>query len=151
MSAATAGLESLLAAQHAAIYGYGYAGAELVRLQAPLGALAAVRTGFDANRLIRDGVSDTIASLGGTPPPAAAAYQLPFVITDTAGALRLLVILEDRVSKVAAAAVATPGDASRRIAADVLSTSAERTTRLRLLLNTPASRAAIAFPGLPGS
>ena len=148
MTAAT-GLEPLLAAEHAAIYGYGIAGAALVKAQAPLDTLAAVRSGFDAHRQTRDQLSDVIAAAGGTPPAAEAAYQLPFDVTDAASALRLLTVLEDRVSAVAGYAVSQSKDTARSAAASELSASAVRAAQLRRLLGLPAGRLTIPFPGLP--
>jgi hypothetical protein len=146
---ATTGLEPLLAAEHAAIYGYGIAGAALVKAQAPLEMLGAVRGGFDAHRQTRDQLTDAIAAGGGTPPPAEAAYQLPFDVTDSASALRLLTVLEDRVSAVAAYAVSQSDGTARSAAAYELSASAVRATRLRRLLGAPAGQLATPFPGLP--
>lgn len=145
---ATDGLQALLGAEHAAIYGYGIAGAALVRAQAPSTFLAAVRGGFDAHRQTRDQLADSVAAAGANPVAALAAYQLPFAVTDTTSALRLLALLEDRVAAVAAYAVATSSGAGRRLAADDLSASAVRVARLRLLTGTPAAGVAVAFPGL---
>jgi hypothetical protein len=150
MSVAT-GLEPLLSAEHAAIYGYGIAGATLVRLQASVATLGAVRSGFDAHRQARDQLTDAITAGRGVAPPALAAYQLPFDVTDVASAMRLLTLLEDRVSAVATFAVGASKAADRGIAADVLSAAAVRAARLRLLQGTPTAVVAIAFPGLPAS
>jgi hypothetical protein len=146
---ASTGLEPLLAAEHAAIYGYGIAGAALVKAQASVDMLGAVRGGFDAHRQTRDQLTDAIAAAGGTPPPAEAAYQLPFDVTDAVSALRLLAVLEDRVSAVAAYAVSQSEGTARSAAAYELSSSAVRATRLRRLLGTPAGRITTPFPGLP--
>jgi hypothetical protein len=143
------GLEPLLEAEHAAIYGYGIAGAALVRAQASLDILGAVRGGFDAHRGTRDQLVDVIAAAGGSPPVAEAAYQLPFDVTDAASSLRLLTVLEDRVSAVAAYAVSQSDGAARAAATYELSASAVRATRLRRLLGTPTGNLTTAFPGLP--
>jgi hypothetical protein len=148
---ASTGLGPLLAAEHAAIYGYGIAGAALVRAQASPDMLGAVRSGFDAHRQTRDQLTDVIAAAGGTPPPAEAAYQLPFDVTDAASALRLLTVLEDRVSAVAAYAVSQTDDTARSAAASGLSASAVRAAGLRRLLGLPAGRLTVPFPGLPAS
>jgi hypothetical protein len=145
----TAGLESVLAGEHAAIYGYGVAGAVLVKLQAPVTMIAAARGGLDAHRVSRDRLSDAIATLGGTPPGALAAYQIPFALGNPAACLRLLITLEDRLCGIAGAAVASPD--GRTLSADVLGAAAVRAAQLRLLSGLPASRAAVAFPGLPKS
>jgi hypothetical protein len=145
------GLEPLLSAEHAAIYGYGLAGAVLVRTQASITMLNAARSGLDAHRQTRDQLADSIAAGGGTPPPPQAAYQVPFDVTDPASALRLLALLEDRVAATAAYAVANTDGVRRKLAADLLSTCAARGARLRLLMGTTAPGVAIAFPGLPAS
>jgi hypothetical protein len=150
MSVAT-GLEPLLSAEHAAIYGYGIAGAALVRLRAPVDLLGAVRSGYDAHRQTRDQLTDAITAGRGVAPPALAGYQLPFDVTDAASAMRLLALLEDRVSAVAAFAVGASNGTDRAITADVLSAAAVRAARLRLLQGTRAPGVAIAFPGLPAS
>jgi hypothetical protein len=148
---ATTGLAPLLAAEHAAIYGYGVAGAVLVRAQASIAMLGAVRGGFDAHRETRDQLNDVIANAGETPVPAQAAYQLPADVTDAPSALRLLALLEDRVAAVAAYVVAGTDGAARTIAANELSSAAVRGTRLRQLLGTPTPSVTTAFPGLPAA
>ena len=141
------GLVSVLEAEHAAGYGSGAAGAVLVKLQAPVTMIAAARGGLDAHRVSRDRLSDAIAALGGTPPGALAAYQLPFALTDPSAALRLVITLEDRLCGIAATAAGST--AGRSLSADILGAAAVRAARLRLLSGVPTGRAIIAFPGLP--
>lgn len=147
MTAATTGLESVLAGEHAAIYGYGVAGAVLVRAQASPTVIAAVRNGLDALRASRDQLTDAIAAAGGTPPLALAAYALPFPVRDQASALRLLIGIEDRLSHVAVAATGITAGTARLLCVDVLGAAAVRETRLCLLAGTPLSRAARSLPG----
>jgi hypothetical protein len=142
------GLEPLLAGEHATIYGYGIAGAALVRMQASPDMLGAVRGGFDAHRQDRDQLTDAITAARAVAPPALAAYQLPFDVTDTASALRLLTLLEDRLAAVAAYAVAGTTGSGRGLAATILSAAAVRAARLRLLQGTPTAGVVDAFPGL---
>jgi Domain of unknown function (DUF4439) len=145
----TAGLESVVAAEHAAIYGYGQAGAALVRLQAPAALLAATRSGYDALRTSRDQLSDAIAAAGGTPPPELAGYALPFPLQSAADVVRLLAGLEDRLCGVAATALeATTG---RLLISDVLSAAAVRAVRIRLLGGAPPASAVNPLPGIPGA
>ena len=141
------GLESVLEGEHAAVYGYGAAGAVLVRLQAPITLVAAARTGLDAHRVSRDRLDDAIAALGGTPPGALAAHQIPFALDNPAAALRLLITLEDRLCGVAATAAGST--AGRSMSADILTAAAVRAARLRLLAGLPPARGALTFPGLP--
>lgn len=150
MTAATAtGLNSVLAAEHAAIDGYAAAGAALVGLQAPLPLLAATRGGYDALRQSRDQFNDAVDAAGGDPIEALAAYALPFPLTGVAAVVRLLTGLEDRLCGVAASAVGAvePGG-DRLLVADVLGAAALRAIRLRLLTGSPAASAVRAFPGL---
>lgn len=145
----TAGLESVLVAEHAAIYGYGQAGAALVGLQAPVALLAATRSGYDALRASRDQLSDAIAAAGGTPPPALAGYALPFPLQTAAAVVRLLTGLEDRLCGVAATALESAN--GRLLVSDVLSAAAVRAVQLRMLGGAPPAKAVNPFPGIPGA
>jgi hypothetical protein len=147
MTGSTTGLETLLAGEHAAINGYGIAGAVLVRAQAPAALLALVRGGLDALRASRDRLTDAIAAAGGTPPPPLPAYSLPFPVRDPAAAVRLLVGIEDRLCRVARDAVAASTTSNRLRAVDVLSAAAVRAARLRLQTGSPPANAVTALPG----
>jgi hypothetical protein len=83
-------LAAALAVEHEVIYGYGVAGAHLAGRER-----AAARAAYDAHRLRRDRLADLLAGRGLTPPVAAAAYAMPFPVTDAASARRLCVRLED--------------------------------------------------------
>jgi hypothetical protein len=141
------GLSALLAGEHAAIDGYGIAGAVLVRAQAPAPLVAAARSGLDAHRASRDQLSDAIVAAGGTPPPPLPAYQLPFPVHDTSSAARLLIGIEDRLSRVAVQAVGDTSGNARLLAADVLAAAAVRETELRLLAGSPVPKAVTSLPG----
>ena len=144
----TAGLESVLAAVHAAIYGYSQAGAALVLLQSPVPLLAATRGGYDALRTSRDQLADAIAAAGGPAVEPLPGYALPFPLKDPAAVVRLLTGIEDRLSAIAA--TATASSTGRLLMADVLSASAVRALQLRLLAGSPPSKAVAALPGMPG-
>jgi hypothetical protein len=149
-AANAAGLGTLLSAEYAAIFGYGQAGAALVKLQAPVQLIAAARSGYDAHRTTRDQLADALVASGAKPPTAQPAYALPFPLTDPAAVLRLLVLIEDRVSAAAVAAVAGVSAAhDRRLIVDVLSAAAVRALRLRQLLGVPTPKAVTGFPGRP--
>lgn len=151
MAASTTGLEGLLAGEHAAVYGYGTAGAVLVRLAAPALLIAAVRTGYDAHRASRDTLTERIVAAGGTAPAPLPAYSVPFPLSNTAAAVRFLAGLEDRLCSAAATAVSATSSASRRVlAVGVLGSAAVRATQLRLLGGAAPSKAVVALPGLPG-
>lgn len=151
------GLESLLAGEHAAVYGYGMAGAVLVGFSPSAGLVGAVRSGYDALRESRDQLTEGITSAGGSPPAALPAYALPFPLGSARAVVRFLAGLEDRLCVVAATAVGHVGiapaawiAAHRLLAADVLAASAVRAARLRLLAGATPARAVTPLPGLPG-
>ncbi|MCS0636518.1 ferritin-like domain-containing protein [Streptomyces sp. LP05-1] len=128
-------VQAALAAEHAAVYGYGVVGGR---------AGAARRTdaaaGLAAHRARRDALERTVRDLGGTPVASAPAYALPFPVPDAAGAVRLGAELEDRVAGVYADLVRAAGGALRREAAVALREAAVRSARWR--------GGGVAFPGL---
>ncbi|MEF3118297.1 ferritin-like domain-containing protein [Streptomyces chrestomyceticus] len=128
-------LQAALAAEHAAVYGYGVVGGRIGddrRKEA--------REGYDAHRARRDELRRGVRDLGGTPRAAAAAYALPFPVPDAAAAVRLAAELEDRVAAVYADLVRDGAGARRRDAAGALREAAVRAVRWR--------GSGVAFPGL---
>lgn len=128
-------LQAALAAEHAAVYGYGMVGGRIGddrRKEA--------REGYDAHRARRDELRRGVRDLGGTPRAAAAAYELPFPVPDAAAAVRLAAELEDRVAAVYADLVRDGAGARRRDAAGALREAAVRAVRWR--------GSGVAFPGL---
>jgi Domain of unknown function (DUF4439) len=88
-----AALQSALAAENAAVYGYGVAGAQL-------GAAArnlALR-GWTQHEMARDRLEAMLTSLGVKPVAAQAAYQLPFPVHGTGAAISLTGYLENQVA-----------------------------------------------------
>jgi len=88
-----AALQSVLAAEHAAVYGYGVAGAQL-------GAAArnlALRD-WTAHEMARDRLQTMLTSLGVRPVAAQAAYRLPFPVHGTGAAISLAGYLENQVA-----------------------------------------------------
>ncbi|GHH88073.1 hypothetical protein GCM10018793_66300 [Streptomyces sulfonofaciens] len=130
-----AAAQAALAAEHAAVYGYGVVGA---RIGADRGGDA--RAAYDAHRARRDGLARTVRDLGAAPRAAAAGYALPFDVPDAAAAARLAARLEDRVAGACADLVRATTGARRRSAADALREAAVRAARWR--------GAGVAFPGL---
>ncbi|MFD7663407.1 ferritin-like domain-containing protein [Streptomyces sp. NPDC059788] len=128
-------LQSALAAEHAAVYGYGVVGG---RIGADRRKEA--QEGYDAHRARRDELRRGVRDLGGTPQAAAAAYELPFPVPDAAAAVRLAAELEDRVAAVYADLVRAGDGARRRDAAGALREAAVRAVRWR--------GSGVAFPGL---
>ena len=141
--------QAALAAEHAAIYGYGELGPVL---DAPLQPLA--RTDQQLHRGLRDASATTIAGFGVTPVASRAAYPAPFPLTDPAAGMRLAVELEDRCAAawryVIAAGVLNPLDrraaTARKTGQARLTASAIRALQWRSRV-TP-SDPTVAFPGL---
>jgi hypothetical protein len=140
--APTAPLADALAAEHAAIFAYGPIGARLA------GDLAGVARDADAaHRTRRDALVLALAADGVDPPVAEASYQLPFEVVDADDALRLAVLVEERVSAVWRAALRATGGTARADALDALLDAAVRATRWRLAAD--AAPATVPFPGAP--
>ena len=88
-----AALQSALAAENAAVYGYGVAGAQL-------GATArnlALRN-WTQHQMARDRLEAMLTSLGVKPVAAHPAYQLPFPVHSTGAAISLAGYLENQVA-----------------------------------------------------
>ncbi|MGW8377861.1 ferritin-like domain-containing protein [Streptomyces sp. ODS28] len=135
MSSELDAAEAALAAEHAAVYGYGVVGARVEKDRA-----GQAREGYDAHRARRDALRRMVRELGGEPAPAAAAYALPFAVPDGAAAMRLAAELEDRVAVVYADLVRAGSARHRRDAAAALREAAVRSVRWK--------GGGVAFPGL---
>ncbi|MFB8248806.1 ferritin-like domain-containing protein [Streptomyces sp. NPDC001046] len=128
-------LQAALAAEHAAVYGYGVVGGRIgedLRTEA--------RTAYDGHRARRDALVREVRDLGGKPVAAAAGYALPFQVPDAAAAVRLAAELEDRVAAVYADLVRAGDGGRRALAAGALREAAVRAVRWR--------GESVAFPGL---
>lgn len=135
-----AALQSALAAEHAASYGYGVAGARLPQGSAEQ---ATATTDWVAHMRARDRLSALITARGATPVPAAVAYKLPGPARTPAEAKMLAATLEDRVAQAYLALVALPVSSLRSFGAKQVRAAA---------LRAQAWRGSIqAFPGLPPS
>lgn len=128
-------LQAALAAEHAAVYGYGVVGG---RVGEPHRAEA--RAAYDAHRARRDALVRAVRDLGGTPLAASAGYALPFPVQDGTAAVRLAARLEERVAAVYSDLVRAATGARRADAAGALRESAVRAVRW--------SGESVAFPGL---
>ncbi|MFF4601182.1 ferritin-like domain-containing protein [Streptomyces sp. NPDC001339] len=128
-------VQAALAAEHAAVYGYGVVGGRIADDRR-----AEARAAYDAHRARRDALHREVRALGGTPPAAAAAYKLPFPVPDAAAAARLAGELEDRLAAVYADLVRAGGRTRRAEAAAALREAAVRAVRWR--------GSGAAFPGL---
>ncbi|MFB7356843.1 ferritin-like domain-containing protein [Streptomyces gardneri] len=127
--------QAALAAEHAAVYGYGVVGGR-IGTQRRAEATAA----YEAHRARRDALRRTVRDLGGTPVAAAAAYELPFPVADAPGAVRLAAVLEDRVAGVYSDLVRAGRGPLRSEAAAALREAAVRAVRWR--------GSDVTFPGL---
>ncbi|MFF4764088.1 ferritin-like domain-containing protein [Streptomyces sp. NPDC001292] len=128
-------LQAALAAEHAAVYGYGVVGGRIGE-----GRRAEARSAYDAHRAHRDALVREVRDLGGQPVAAAAAYALPFPVPDSAAAVRFAAELEERVAGVYSDLVRASAGARRREAAGALREAAVRAVRWR--------GESVAFPGL---
>ncbi|KUN79369.1 ferritin-like domain-containing protein [Streptomyces griseoruber] len=128
-------LQAALAAEHAAVYGYGVVGG---RIGADRRTEA--RAAYDAHRARRDALVREVRDLGAEPVAASAAYALPFPVPDAATAVRLAAELEERVAGVYSDLVRAAADQRRREAAGALREAAVRAVRWR--------GGSVAFPGL---
>jgi hypothetical protein len=128
-------LQAALAAEHAAVYGYGVVGGRIRQERR-----AEARTAYDAHRARRDALVREVRDLGGTPVAAAAGYALPFPVTDSDTAVRLAAELEERVAGVYSDLVRAAEGGRRGTAAAALREAAVRAVRWR--------GGSVAFPGL---
>ncbi|GHG05605.1 ferritin-like domain-containing protein [Streptomyces zaomyceticus] len=127
--------QAALAAEHAAVYGYGVVGGRIGTERR-----AEATAAYEAHRAHRDALRRAVRDLGGTPVMAEAAYELPFRVADPAGAVRLAAVLEDRVAGVYSDLVRASEGRGRREAAAALREAAVRAVRWR--------GSDVTFPGL---
>lgn len=128
-------LQKALAAEHAAVYGYGVVGGRV-----GAGRRAEAKAAYDAHRARRDALVREVRDLGGTPVAAAPAYALPFPVPDSVAAVRFAAELEERVAGVYSDLVRATEGGRRSMAAEVLREAAVRAVRWR--------GESVAFPGL---
>ncbi|MEU0085775.1 ferritin-like domain-containing protein [Streptomyces sp. NPDC006274] len=128
-------LQAALAAEHAAVYGYGVVGGRVGDDRENEAAAA-----HAAHRSRRDALARTVRDLGGKPVVAAAGYDLPFAVPDAAAAIRLAAVLEERVAGVYSDLVRAAEGALRLEAVGALREAAVRAVRWR--------GSGVAFPGL---
>jgi hypothetical protein len=120
-------LQGALAAEHAAVYGYGVVGAVLTGTGKPEAADAArARADWLAHQLARDSLEAMLTKLGATPVAASAAYRLPFPVTSAESALRLAAALENGVTRAYLGVVAVSDPALRSFGARGMQTAAGR-------------------------
>ncbi|MEG3631346.1 ferritin-like domain-containing protein [Streptomyces poriticola] len=128
-------LQAALAAEHAAVYGYGVVGGRIGEERRE-----EARAGYDAHRARRDALARAVRDLDGEPVAAAAGYALPFPVPDPDAAVRFAARLEDRVAGVYSDLVRAAEGERREHAAAALREAAVRAVRWR--------GGSVAFPGL---
>jgi hypothetical protein len=131
-------LQSALAAEHAAIYGYGVAGAHLTGTRQQ-----AAQRDWAAHQLARDALEARLSSLGAQPVAAQDAYQLPFPVHGSGAAAALAGFLEDGMATAYLRLVALDDPGLRAWGA--------RQVRASALRATSWTGRAAAFPGLPAA
>jgi hypothetical protein len=128
-------LQAALAAEHAAVYGYGVVGGRIRE-----GRRTEAKAAYDAHRARRDALVREVRDLGGTPVAASAAYALPFAVPDSEAAVRLAAELEERVAGVYSDLVRASTEGVRGTATEALREAAVRAVRWR--------GGSVPFPGL---
>jgi hypothetical protein len=120
-AAAVGALQAALAAEHAAVYGYGVAGAHLSGARQK-----AAEQDWQLHEASRDALAAMITALGAQPVAAAAAYRLPFPVNSGRAAVSLAAFLEDRVATAYLGVVALSETRLRLFGARALESAALR-------------------------
>ncbi|HZB21169.1 MAG TPA: ferritin-like domain-containing protein [Blastococcus sp.] len=140
-----AALSEALAAEHAAIWGYGVVGAALD----PTAQAAAVASEV-AHRDVRDQVVTLLAERGTEPVGAEGGYTLPFPVLSPIDAAALAVTLEDGVSAAWVRVLDQSVERStRELAVGVLTATEGRAVSWRTAAGQSPTTSA--FPGLPAT
>lgn len=134
------GIAAGLAAEHALIYAYGVAGAQLRDKNAR--ALAA--TAEQSHRAHRDAITEHMSTVGAEPPAAEAAYTLPSAIASEDAATELLTKLEDTTATIWRTATGESGPDDRHRCVAALANAATQGALWRRFRGDPT---AVPFPG----
>jgi hypothetical protein len=132
---AVSALQAALAAENAAIFGYGVAGAHLTG-----SGLSAATRDWTGHHEARDTLAAMISGLGAAPAAAQAFYRLPFRVHDAATARALAAYLEDGVTRAYLGLVAVSDQRLRHFGALATQSAAQRAAFWR--------GSTQAFPGL---
>lgn len=135
-ASAAGALQEALAAEDAAIFGYGVAGAYLSGAQR-----ATATTCWADHRSARDTLAAMLRALGVQPAAADAVYKLPFAVTGARQAVALAVFLEDGVTAAYLGLVADGRAGLREFGARAMQACAVRAAAWR--------GSTVAFPGFP--
>jgi hypothetical protein len=131
-------LQAALAAEDAAVFGYGVAGAHLAG-----SGQSAAKQYWTGHKDARDALAAMISGLGAAPVAARAFYQLPFPVDGATSAMALAAYLEDGVTRAYLGIVAVSDRRLREFGALAMQRSAERAAFWRGTTQ--------AFPGLDAS
>ena len=129
-------LQAALAAEYAAVYGYGVVGAHSVGA-----ARTAALRALAWHQAQQGPLTAALTAASATPDAPEPAYALPFRVTGPATAVELAAHLEDGVAAAYADLVASSGGADRLAAAQALAECAVQAARWTGL--------SVPFPGLP--
>ncbi len=137
-------LQAALAAEHAAVWVYGLAGAFI-----PVELAGELDEGAVAHQARRDATERTLIDAGARPVPAEPGYLSPEPVTDAASALRLVITAEtDAAAAWRSVVERSPAEPDLRGAAlDALTRAAVRATRWRATAGI--APATVPFPGAP--
>jgi hypothetical protein len=134
--AVIAALQAVLAAENAAIFGYGVAGAFMT------GARQSTAVAYwNEHRSARDALAGMLRARGAQPVAAQAAYRLPFAVHTATTAVALAIYLEDGLATAYLGMVAVRDPATRQAGALAMQQCAVRAATWR--------STCVAFPGLP--
>jgi hypothetical protein len=133
-----AALQAVLAAEQAAIYGYGVVGSHLTGEP----ALAATAD-WTAHQVAADKLETELRARGATPAQSAVAYRLPHRISTAAQATALAVTLEDELASAYLGLVGLTDLPLRMLGARQVRTAALRAASWR--------GHTVTFPGLPAT
>ncbi len=146
---AIAALQQALAAEHAAIWAYGFIGAfDKDQLD-----ISRVSTYTQQHIISRDGTIDIVTGAGAVPVRTEVAYSLPIDVTDDLTTSRALsIIIEGDCTNVWRFVIGCTDNAFLRdFAVSALSDSAVRQTAWKLVDPAITPNPVVAFPGAPAS
>ena len=136
-------LQQVLAAEHAAVWGYGVVGDAL-----PDNGRGPAEAAEAAHRDLRDRVAALLDGRSVTPVPSKAAYALPFPVASAHDGAALAVRLEEGVSRTWVRLLDQAAQRStRQLAVEALGQAEVRAVAWRTTAGT--TPATTAFPGLP--
>lgn len=133
-------LQDCLAAEHAALYGYGVLGGRLAGVAAGSTWQTLADAAYAEHRVRRDDLAELLVRNDAVPVAAEPAYATPFDIMTLADCRHLARLIESRCGAVYAHAVSQTVDEVRELVARALISCAIRETRW--------GQAVRAFPGL---